>query len=203
MGLYADRILPHLVHQSMRQESLAPYRRRVLAGASGRVLEIGIGSGMNLPLYPINVTQIIGLDSSPRLLSMAKESAGARTGSIALIEAMAERIPLDDRSIDTVVTTWTLCSILDVAAALQEMRRVLTANGRLLFAEHGRSPEPKVRRWQDGLTPIWKRIGGGCHLNRPIRQLIEDAGFQIEQLENSHMKGPKPMTYMYEGQARP
>jgi ubiquinone/menaquinone biosynthesis C-methylase UbiE len=122
--------------------------------------------------------------------------------SIELVEGVAEAIPLPDHSVDTVVSTWTLCTIPDVTRALAEMRRVLKPGGRLLFAEHGRSSEPGVVRWQDGLTPLWKRIGGGCHLNRPIEQLIGDAGFRIEQLQTGYMNGPKPMTFMYEGVGR-
>jgi len=109
---------------------------------------------------------------------------------------------LDDKSVDTVVTTWTLCTIPSVTRALSEMRRVLKPGGRLLFVEHGRSPDPNVRRWQDRLTPLWRRIGGGCHLNRAISQLIEESGFRIERMDTGYMKGPKPMTFMYEGSAR-
>jgi ubiquinone/menaquinone biosynthesis C-methylase UbiE len=118
------------------------------------------------------------------------------------LKSSAETIPLEDASIDTVVTTWTLCTIPDVAAALSEMCRVLKPDGRLLFVEHGRSPERSVRRWQDRLTPLWKCLGGGCHLNRAISQLIESAGFRIERMDTGYMKGPRPMTFMYEGSAR-
>ena len=203
MSFYEDRILPYLIHSSMRQEPFATYRRRLVAAAHGRVLEIGIGSGLNLPFYPPGVSQVIGLDPSPRLLSMAG-GAGQRIGCrLELLEASAEAIPLDDRSIETVVTTWTLCSIQDVLRALGELRRVLTPDGRLLFVEHGRSPQGNVAGWQDRLTPLWKRIAGGCHLNRPIDQLLERSGFRTEQLETGYMRGPRPMTFMYEGRARP
>jgi ubiquinone/menaquinone biosynthesis C-methylase UbiE len=110
---------------------------------------------------------------------------------------------MEDGSLDTVVTTWTLCTIPDVVGALQEMRRVLKPSGELLFIEHGLSPDPAVRRWQDRLTPVWKRIGGGCHLNRPIRKLLEETGFRIERIETGYMRGPKAVTFMYEGVARP
>ena len=200
MSFYDERILPHLVHMSMRQATFEPYRRRVVSAASGRVLEIGVGSGLNLPLYEA-ATHVIGLEPSAQLLAMARAVC---TGglSIELVEGVAEAIPLPDHSVDTVVSTWTLCTIPDVTRALTEMRRVLKPDGRLLFAEHGRSPEPRVVRWQDRLTPLWKQIGGGCHLNRPIEQLIRDAGFRVEQLQTGYMKGPKPMTFMYEGVAR-
>jgi len=202
MGFYEDRILPYLVHISMRQSTFAAYRGRVVAAATGSVLEVGIGSGLNLPFYAEDATHVLGLDPSHTLLAMSQRAASTMTRSIDLLEASAESIPLDDQSIDTVVTTWTLCSIPDVGKALGEMRRVLRPHGQLLFIEHGRSPDAKVRRWQDRLTPVWKRVGGGCHLNRPIRELIEHSGFQIERLETGYMEGPKPMTFMYEGRAR-
>lgn len=203
MGLYQDRVLPLLIHLSMRQRNLAAYRARAVPAAQGRVLEIGIGSGLNLPYYGTAVEQIIGLDPSPKLLAMAREAARQTAIPLELIENSAEAIPLYNRSIDTIVTTWTMCSIPDVQRALGEMRRVLKPGGRLLFVEHGRSPDPGVCRWQDRLTPIWRRVGGGCHLNRTISELIEDAGFRIEQIETGYMRGPKPMTFMYEGAARP
>lgn len=203
MGFYEDRILPRLIHHAMRQEMFLAYRQRLVAGTRGRVLEVGVGSGLNLPLYADAVAQVVGLDPSPRLLSIAREVPRSRASSIALIEGSAEALPLGDATIDTVVTTWTLCSIPDVRAALREMRRVLKPSGQLLFVEHGRAPDEAVRRWQDWLTPAWKRLAGGCHLNRPIRQLLEDAGFGIERLETGYMKGPKPMTFMSEGSARP
>ena len=170
--------------------------------ARGRVLEIGVGSGPNLPLYQGSV-HVLGVEPSPRLLSMARAARQTGGHSVDLIEGSAEALPLDDECIDTVVTTWTLCSIPDAATALREMRRVLKPAGQLLFVEHGRSPDEKVRRWQDRLTPVWKRVAGGCHLNRPIPQLVEDAGFVIERMETGYMDGPRPMTFMYEGVARP
>jgi ubiquinone/menaquinone biosynthesis C-methylase UbiE len=200
MSFYGERILPHLVHMSMRQETFEPYRRRVVSAASGRVLEIGVGSGLNLPLYEA-ATHVIGLEPSAKLLAMAR-TIRTRGLSIELVEGVAEAIPLPDHSVDTVVSTWTLCTIPDVTQALTELRRVLKPDGRLLFVEHGRSSEPRVVRWQDRLTPLWKQIGGGCHLNRPIEQLIREAGFRVEQLQTGYMKGPKPMTFMYEGTAR-
>jgi ubiquinone/menaquinone biosynthesis C-methylase UbiE len=203
MGFYHDQILPWLTHLAMRQGRLGPYRNRVVAGASGRVLEIGIGSGLNLPLYGGSAHQIIGLDPSRKLLDMASEAA--RTGSmpVELVEGSAEAIPIEDHAIDTVVTTWTMCSIPDIERALREMRRVLRPSGHLLLVEHGRAPEPRVRWWQDHLTPTWKRLSGGCHLNRAIEELIAGAGFQFERLDKGYMRGPKPMTFMYEGSARP
>jgi ubiquinone/menaquinone biosynthesis C-methylase UbiE len=203
MGFYQDRILPHLVHLSMRQRNLALYRTRVISNAEGRVLEIGIGSGLNLPYYSARTERVIGLDPSPKLLAMTRKVAQRTSLPVELIENSAESIPLYNRSIDTVVTTWTMCSIPDIQRALGEMRRVLKPTGRLLFVEHGRAPDPGVRRWQDRLTPVWQRFSGGCHLNRAISELIESAGFRIERIETGYMRGPKPMTFMYEGSARP
>jgi len=166
------------------------------------VLEIGIGSGLNLPFYSRNVARVIGLEPSPRLLAMARRVERTGNGPVEFIEGSAEAIPLQDASVDTVVTTWTLCSIPDALRALCDMRRVLRPGGRLLFVEHGRAPDPKVIWWQDRLTPVWKRLGGGCHLNRAIGTLIEGAGFQFDRLHTGYMRGPKPMTFMYEGSAR-
>jgi ubiquinone/menaquinone biosynthesis C-methylase UbiE len=200
---YRERVLPYLVHLSMRQPTLIPYRQRVISKAGGRILEIGFGSGLNLPFYAADATRVIGLEPSSKLLSMATDAIGSEQPPIELLEASAEAIPLDDHSVDTVITTWTLCTIPDVRHALEEMRRVLKPAGRLLFVEHGRSPDARVRRWQDRLNPIWKLVAGGCHLNRPISELIEASGFTIEQMETGYAPGPKPMTFMYEGRARP
>jgi ubiquinone/menaquinone biosynthesis C-methylase UbiE len=202
MGFYQDHIVPYLINLAMRQRMLVPYRERVLADAQGRVLEIGIGSGLNLPFYAHSPQQVIGLDPSAKLLAMARRTRRVQR-PITFVEGSAEAVPLDANSIDTVVTTWTLCSIPDVQRALDEMRRVLRPGGSLLFVEHGLSPDPKVRKWQDRLTPAWRCVAGGCHLNRPIAQLIEAAGFRLDRLETGYMRGPKPMTFMYEGRARP
>jgi len=203
MGFYREQIIPYLVHRSMRQEALVAYRERVVSGAVGRILEIGIGSGVNLRYYGDRAEHVIGLDPSAKLLAMA-DAADRRTSlSVELVKGSAEMIPMEDKTIDTVLTTWTLCSISDVNRALSEMRRVLKPNGRLLFVEHGLSPDNKVRRWQNRLNPVWKRVAGGCHLNRAIAQLIEVAGFRIERVDTGYMKGPRPMTFMYEGYARP
>jgi ubiquinone/menaquinone biosynthesis C-methylase UbiE len=187
----------------MRNRALRPYRERVVSGAQGRVLEIGIGSGLNLPFYGTRVEEILGLEPAAPLLAMAQRTSGRCVQPVRLIAGSAEAIPIEDHSIDTVVTTWTLCSIPDAIGALKEMRRVLRPTGQLLFVEHGLAPEDNIQRWQNRLTPLWKKIGGGCHLNRPIRALIESAGFDITQLQSGYMKGPKPMTFLYEGRATP
>ncbi|MDK1373404.1 MULTISPECIES: class I SAM-dependent methyltransferase [unclassified Sinorhizobium] len=202
MGIYSDVILPKLCDCSMRNERLLPYRERVIGAAEGRVLEIGSGSGLNLPHYRPAVREILALEPSQSLAAMARRVPHSAI-PVNFIEASAEAIPLDDGSVDTVVTTWTLCTIPGAATALSEMRRVLKSGGRLLFVEHGRSPDRGVRWCQDCLNPIWRRITGGCNLNRPIRSLIEDGGFRIDRVDTGYMRGPKPMTFMYEGSARP
>jgi len=199
MGFYHDHIVPHLINLAMRQRLLQDYRERIAGLAEGCILEIGIGSGMNLPYYTARATRILGLEPHPRLLEMA--SAKTNRGRAALIEGSAESIPLEDASVDTVVTTWTLCSIPNVDAALREMRRVLRRGGQLLFVEHGLAPDEAVRKWQHRLTPIWKRLTGGCHLDRAIPELAERAGFRMARLQTGYMQGPTPMTFMYEGVA--
>src|SRR4051794_12287143 len=168
MDFYNNVILPRLCDLAMRNKHMLPYRQRVIGAAEGRVLEIGIGSGLNLPFYR-NTREIIGLEPAPRLLAMARQAAEKTFTPVTLIQGSGAAIPIEDRSIDTVVTTWTLCTIPDAARALSEMWRVLKPSGRLLFVEHGMAPEAGVRSGQNWLTPAWKRISGGCHLNRPIK----------------------------------
>lgn len=185
----------------MRNRLLRPYRERIVGLARGRVLEIGVGSGMNLPFYTDQASEVLGLEPHPKLLEMASRKSGPVPAK--LIEGSAESIPLDTRSVDTVVTTWTLCTIPDVATALAEMRRILKPTGQLLFVEHGLAPDENVRKWQHRITPIWKRIAGGCHLDRAIADLVRDSGFELRHMQTGYMEGPKPMTFMYEGMARP
>jgi ubiquinone/menaquinone biosynthesis C-methylase UbiE len=203
MSFYQRHVLPHLLHLAMRQQALRPFRQRVIAAAEGRVLEIGIGSGLNLPLYGSSVRSVIGLEPSPELLRMARDRAAAAPVPIELLQASAEAVPLDSASLDTVVTTWTLCTIPDAPRALAEMRRVLRPGGALLFVEHGRAPEPGVARWQDRLDPLWQRFAGGCHLNRKMDDMICGSGFRIDALMNARVPGPRTHTYLYEGRAHP
>jgi ubiquinone/menaquinone biosynthesis C-methylase UbiE len=203
MGFYNDVVLPRLCDLAMRNKQLVPFRKRVIGAAEGRVLEIGVGSGRNLPFYRPPVLEILALEPAPRLLTMARSASDVSGMPLSFIEASAEAIPLDQHSVDTIVTTWTLCSIPQAGPALAEMRRVLRPGGKLLFAEHGLAPDRAVRWWQDRLTPGWRRIGGGCHLNRPIHAMIEGAGFRIDRIQTGYIPGPRPMTFMYEGSARP
>jgi ubiquinone/menaquinone biosynthesis C-methylase UbiE len=199
MSLYEKLLLPRIIDFVMRQKHLARYRGEVVGEARGRVLEIGIGSGLNLPYYGRDVESVIGLDPSQRLLEVAGQRAAKASMPVELLLGSATAIPLDDASIDTVVMTWTLCSIPDPQAALAEIRRVLKADGKLLFVEHGLAPEPSVERWQNRLTPVWRRIGGGCHLNRKMDALMHAAGFDLPQLSTEYAPGPRPMSFMYFG----
>jgi ubiquinone/menaquinone biosynthesis C-methylase UbiE len=204
MGYYERRIVPWMTHLAMRQKQLVPFRRRAVGAAEGRVLEIGVGSGMNLPLYGAAAASVIGLEPSSELLRMARARSLSAAGvPITLIEGSAESIPIERGSIDTVVTTWTLCTIPNASLALAEVRRVLKPAGAFLFVEHGRAPEPGVARWQDRLDPLWSRLAGGCHLNRQIDDLIVGAGFRIEALTYARMPGPRTHSFLYQGSARP
>jgi ubiquinone/menaquinone biosynthesis C-methylase UbiE len=165
MGLYQDWVVPTLIDLSMRNKRLRPYRERVAGAAEGRVLDVGIGSGVNLTLYR-QAHEVFGLEAR------AHDQAQHTRVPVHLLEGSAESIPLADHIMDTVVMTWTGCSIPDICAALREMRRVLSPGGRLLFVEHGRAPEPGVARWQERLDPLWLRFSGGCHLSRKIDDLL-------------------------------
>ena len=201
MGFYDTWLVPRLCHLAMRSRRLRPPRQRVVAAAEGDVLEIGIGSGLNFPFYGPNVRRVFALEPSPQLIDMARRSVAKSSVPAAFLEASAERIPLDAKSVDSIVMTWVGCSIPDVDAALREMRRVLRPGGRLLFVEHGRSPDPNVERWQERLEPLWLPISGGCHLTRRIVDKMPAAGFRVRQLETSYLGGPKVLTFLYEGSA--
>ena len=202
MGIYSKYVLPKLTHLSMGQAQLRPYRARIVGGAAGRVLEIGIGSALNLPFYGDAVDEVIGVDPSADMLALAERAIAASPKKVVLLRSSAEHLPLDDRSVDTVVVTWSLCSIPAPAAALSEARRVLRPGGQLRFVEHGLSPDPGVRKWQDRLTPLWRWCSGGCHLNRKTDDLIRVAGFRLTELSTDYARGPRPLAYMYEGSAR-
>ena len=199
MSFYNDRVLPHLLNLAMRQKELTAYRARLVPAARGRVLEIGMGSGLNLPFYGAQADEVIGLDPSSSLLRMAEERTAGTQAPVTMVEATAEAMPLEDASFDTVLTTWSLCSIPDAKAALAEVRRVLKSSGAFIFVEHGRAPDKGIARWQDRITPVWKPLSGGCHLNRSIDSLIRESGFAVRELRTGHMPGPKLFNFMYEG----
>lgn len=202
MNLYDRYVLPRLIDLTMRSETAAAERAKLVPLASGVVVEVGVGSGVNLRFYGREVRILYGLDPSPPLLAMAHPRAVRTVFPVRLLEASGEGIPLGDSIADTIVTTWTLCTIRDPVQALREMHRVLKPTGRLLFIEHGYAPEPRVQAWQDRLTPFWRRIGGGCHLNRKIDGLLVEGGFQIEHLSCRYAAGPRPFAYLYQGIAR-
>jgi ubiquinone/menaquinone biosynthesis C-methylase UbiE len=204
MGFYEHFILPRLTDLAMKNKESARLRANWIPHARGEVLEIGIGSGLNLPFYSPEVQRLYGVDPSVELQRMARQRAAAGPLKVEFLSQSAEEpLPLANASIDTVVVTWSLCSIVNAPKALLEMKRVLKASGRLIFLEHGRAPDPEVVVWQDRLTPIWKRVTGGCHLNRKIDDLITAAGFQIVELKTCYLPGPRPMTYTYQGFGQP
>src|ERR1700731_1959793 len=202
MGFYERWIVPRLLDLAMRNRVLDPYRQRTIETAQGLVLEVGVGSGLNMPLYGPAVTRVVAIDPSPELLRLTSRRTADVVIPVSLLRASAEHLPLADAVFDAIVMTWTLCSIPNPIAALTEMRRVLRPGGRLIFVEHGLSPEIRVARWQHRLTPCWKRISGGCHLDRKTDDLIRVAGFQIDAIELAYMQGPKPWTFMYQGSAK-
>lgn len=204
MGLYAKYVLPRLVDLAMRNKEISRLRAEWLPHARGDVLEVGIGSGLNLPFYSSSVQRVYGVEPSLELQRMASKRATATSARVEFLSQSSEdALPLADGTIDTVVITWTLCSIPDPSKALRQMKRVLKQSGRLVFIEHGRSPDRDTAAWQDKMTPIWKRIGGGCHLNRKIDELVTAAGFEIVELKTFYQPGPRPMTYTYQGIAQP
>jgi ubiquinone/menaquinone biosynthesis C-methylase UbiE len=201
MSLYAKYVLPRITNLAMSNPEMRRLRAAWIPKARGEVLEVGIGSGLNLAFYSSEVQRVYGVDPSVELQQMARKRLGSIDVEF-LSQSAEEPLPLANASIDTVVLTWTLCSIADPQRALQEMKRVLRASGRLIFVEHGRAPDAGVVVWQDRLTPLWKRIGGGCHLNRKIDEIIKGAGFHIPELMTSYIPGPRPMTYTYQGIAQ-
>ena len=178
-------------------------RAKVAPLATGRVLEIGIGTGLNLPFYsPDKVEHLWGLDPAREMWTLAEDTRIPVDFDMEFIEASASDIPLEPDSVDTVLITYTLCSIPDVSLALEEARRVLRHNGQLIFCEHGAAPDHAVRRWQDRLNPYWTRLGGGCNLNREIPALLEQGGFKIRNLETRYIPGWKPACFNYWGTAK-
>ena len=202
MGFYEKYLLPKLLNMAMKHPAFQALRSQLVPLAEGRVLEIGIGSGLNLPYYQRGV-QVTGLDPSEELQVYAREVAGRERVAVDFLVGGGEDIPADDNSFDTVVMTWTLCTIPDPVASLAEIRRVLKPGGRVVFAEHGIAPDERVARWQGRVNPAWRVIGGGCNLNRPVEQLYRSGGFRFEQIDRGYLPGPKIATYNYRGLATP
>ncbi len=200
MGLYAKYLLPKLIDVACGQPPMTELRAEYVPRAEGDVLEIGIGSGHNLSHYR-GVSTVTGLDPAPELTTLARRRAAAIDAEVHILQASGEEIPADDGQFDSIVCTWTLCSIPDVSQALREMWRVLKPGGRFYFIEHGLAPDPRVVRWQRAIEPLWKVIGGGCHLTRQPDLMLEEAGFDLAEKRTGYLPGPKPMAYMTHGVA--
>lgn len=199
MSFYEERILPRIINCALGNKACLRLRKQVCASLHGVVFEVGFGSGLNLPFMPASVDKLYALDPAHRGRALAAERLAACVIDVEFIDLQNDTYPLPDASIDSILSTWTLCTIPDLAIALQEMRRVLKPEGQFVFLEHGLADNPGTRRWQQRLNGLQQKIGGGCNLNRRINEAIEGAGFSITQLTNYYMKGPKPFTYMYQG----
>ena len=200
MGFYGDRVLPHVINVVMNTKQTRAMRERVCADLKGQVLEIGFGTGHNLPYLPAGVTRLLAVEPSGRSVELARERIAASPIEVEVVGLDGQRLPVEDESIDAVLCTWSLCTIPDGIAAVREARRVLRPGGRFHFIEHGAAPDTKVRRWQDRLNPLQNRIGGGCNLNRDIAGIIEAGGLSITKLDRYYNAGePKAFGAMYEG----
>ncbi|MGF2685520.1 class I SAM-dependent methyltransferase [Marinobacter sp. DUT-3] len=203
MSFYEDRILPHIIDCTCSVGQVMKLRSQVVPKARGVVLEVGMGSAINLEFYnPDTVSLVYGLEPSEGMRRKARENLSRSPVNVEWLDLPGEKIPLPDNSVDTVLLTFTLCTIPDWRAALEQMKRVLKPDGELLFLEHGESCDHGVRRWQHRITPGWKKLAGGCHLNRPIADLIRETGFDILELDNLYIpKAPKIAGYIYKGRA--
>ncbi|MBS0277115.1 MAG: class I SAM-dependent methyltransferase [Proteobacteria bacterium] len=203
MGLYDHYILPPLLNAAMGAKPIRYQRKKVVPRAEGRVLEIGFGAGHNLPFYDASkVSHLWALEPSPEMRERAAERVSQSSIPLEFLDLPSEQIPLGNEEADTILITYTLCTIPDVMKALGEMRRVLKSNGKMIFCEHGEAPDEDVRKWQRRLTPAWKFIGGGCHVGRQIPKLIQDSGFRITGMETMYLPGtPRFAGFNYWGDA--
>ncbi len=203
MSFYEDRILPHIIDCACSMGQVMKLRSEVVPRARGRVLEVGMGSAINLQFYRADqVEMVYGLEPSEGMRRKARPNLEKSPVTVEWLDLPGEKIPLEKDSVDTVLLTFTLCTIPDWHAALEQMWRVLKPGGELLFLEHGESPDERTRKWQHRITPGWKKLAGGCHLNRHIADLIRQGGFQIEELENLYVpRAPRIAGYIYKGRA--
>ena len=203
MSFYGKYVVPRMIDLCMRNQDTMRVRAELIPRARGVVLEVGVGSGLNLPFYSADASRVYGVDPSLEGLKIARKRVEASPVPVELVPQSAEEpLPLADQSVDTAVITWSLCSIPDPFGALRQVRRVLKPSGQLLFVEHGLAPDDGVSTWQDRINPIWRRIAGGCNVNRPIDELIRSAGFEITDLKTAYLPGPRLLTYTYQGSAR-
>lgn len=204
MNLYDRYLLPYLIDMACGIKPVQRQRAKIVPRATGRVLEIGIGTGRNLPFYDKSkLDELYGLDPAEQMHRLARKRMQESGINVRLLTLSAEEIPEPDASFDTLVMTFTLCSIPEPVKAVKEMRRVLKPEGRLLFCEHGLAPDASVQKWQHRLTPMWKPLAGGCHLDRNIPALLREGGLRIAELETLYLPGPKPLTFNYLGMALP
>ena len=205
MSLYGKYILPKLLNGCCSNPPMVYQRKKVVPLAEGDVLEVGIGSGLNLPFYDkAKINKLWGLDPSEELNKMAAEVAKEEKMEVDFIISGAEEIPLPDNKVDTVILTYTMCTIPDVDLANEEIKRVLKPEGKLIFCEHGIAPDENIYKWQKRINPIWKRIAGGCNLHRNIPEIIENSGFNIKEIETMYLPStPKFAGYNYWGFAKP
>jgi ubiquinone/menaquinone biosynthesis C-methylase UbiE len=201
VGFYREQVLPRLVDRTCGTGELRRWREKVTAGLSGTVVEIGFGSGLNLPAYPPEVHLVYAVEPALTARRLAEERIAATHVRVEHIALRGESIPLDDDSCDGALSTFTLCTIPDVEAALAEVHRVLRPGGRFHFLEHGLSPDASVAKWQRRFEPVQKRVADGCHLTRDAAELVRAAGFEVEQVESRYAKGPKPWTWLTAGTA--
>lgn len=199
MNWYEKKILPHVLGYFMRQKPMLMIRRRWVPAAKGDVLEIGFGAGANLAYYGDAVRTLTAIDPSAELRALAESGLSGFKPDFEFILGQAESMPFENKQFDSLVCTWTLCSTVDMEQVLTEMRRVLKPDGQLIFAEHGLSPDAGVRRWQNRLTPIWRKCAGGCHLNRAPWTMMEQVGFEIIEQHTGYVPGPRPLTFMHSG----
>ena len=194
-------VLPKLIDVAMRSEGISALRSEVVPRARGRVLEIGMGSALNLRHYGTEVTSVVGVEPSAELVALAQRRIAGSRIPVEVLAQSGEQLPLPDHSVDSVVFTWTLCSIPNVYSALRETFRVLKPRGEVLFAEHGLAPDRNIQAWQYRIQPVWKTFTGGCHLTRAADRLLDEAGFRVEQVNKRYVEGPKFAAFMYRGVA--